>query len=145
MGNAQLTCGAAARQGPLDAIGEAASCARLCPPPRCGQCEAVNLTTLDAALGPALAKLRQRRTAGASLPVVAAKLDAEGHECNILAAGTSLLSVHRPMLVQVEVSTHGAAAGKRLRCVEDLASKYGYRVKYERGKDNAYMVRRDAA
>lgn len=135
-GNGELACG------------EEATCAQKCVAPACTHCENVNITTLDAALDSALAEgsapssSRRRKHNVAEAPVVAAKLDAEGAECDILEGGHSLLAVYRPALVQVEVAG-GGRMSNRMHCVKQAAARHGYVVNYRRGEDDAYMVRRD--
>ena len=112
------------------------------------------MTTLDRALAKALhamsrshldhVEARRGVRPSAVPPIVAAKLDAEGYECEILEGGGSLLAVHRPLIVQVEITSGGARRGwqERLACTGRLAQRHGYRVHYPNWRsDDAYMVR----
>ena len=97
------------------------------------------MSTLDEALPLAL----DQHLAGATRrpPIIAAKLDTEGMECTILEGGASLLAVHRPLLVLVEVKSH--TRRWQMPCVKRFAAAHGYRVTYREKGDNAFMVRPD--
>ena len=107
---------------------------------RCATCSSVPISTLDEALPRALDEHEphaSRRPA-----IVAAKLDTEGSECGILEGGSSLLSLHKPLVVLVEVSSH-TRRSHALPCVRRVAAAHGYRVTHRERNDNAYLIRSD--
>lgn len=73
-------------------------------------CEEVPVTTLDTLL-------RDMRPSS----VDAAKMDVEGHECNILRGGETLFSTYAPKMVQVETEF-----GNAMECVRETAAKVSY-------------------
>jgi FkbM family methyltransferase len=108
-GNGKLYCGADARcEVPRGAHAHAqASHATICEP--------VRLATLDALL-------QQQRGLLSQFPLVAAKLDVEGFECNVLAGGRTLLAP--PFRAGVIVAEANRKPVKQ--CLDQAAASFGY-------------------
>lgn len=85
-----------------------------------GYCEDVNISTLDLILQNFLPAVQGQ----SMLPVVAAKIDAEGAECAILEGGGTLFTVIRPIMIYFE-SQHAHV----LACMRQLADNHGYTLK----------------
>ena len=82
-------------------------------------CEPVTMSTLDTVL----ADYTRGKYGDGSLPLVAAKMDVEGFECNVIKGGPSLFVRHRPLLFVAEANR------KPIReCLSRAATNYGYRV-----------------
>ena len=102
-GNAQISCGANATCD-KECGGQAGGASGSGGWGRCATCSSVRISTLDDALPRALEE--HKPNTARRPPIIAAKLDTEGSECSILEGGSSLLSVHKPLIVLVEVTSH---------------------------------------
>ena len=111
-GNCNVSCGADA----------AAACAG----DEHARCEAVATLTLDELL---------KRLGTSVAPLVAAKLDVEGAECDILRGGRALLRTVRPPFVQLEGASSRVAA-----CAVEEAGRHGYAIGPGRGHDRNLVL-----